>query len=562
MVGRLLLFFCVFSIYLYAHEISDVKVEATIDLQNRRPHYPIRGTISVTHPSSKKVDAHSFTLEGKPLDVSFTKSTRIPSEQGITLSFYQFILPAKEEGLYLLPAIQVKVGEEIFATVPSSYEIRNAARLPPQKGKQREDAHPIFTLEALVKGPQVLYPGERTKLLYRISYNRSIDISKSELPMLYLTHFQKIGDVQILDYQDIDLTKQDLELEVEAAEIGTFTLGPSTIEGYPYKPLPDGQKEYGGALLQAHAPALTLEVKSFPKENQPPSFVGSLGRIKGRVILHSSPEVKVGDEVIFGIEVEGVINLDNLELPPLQCQPGFSGFFQIGDLPPSGKIEKGKKIFLVELRALSILRQEIPSIELSSFDPATEQYVVDHIPPFPLHIYWAGEEPNKKQALEKLSPLFSDWPTPTLSGERKEFTFSVETLSLNGLYTSKVLWMIPLAFLLLFLQKAAERWKRERAACQKQSLLTLKAAIKSRSSEEFLRLWEESLWQRFWEKGFAPQGSWQIEKIEKKHEEALALNSLLERVYSSRYSPQKGEEISSLRAEASRLLSIWKKEGG
>ena len=92
----------------------------------------------------------------------------------------------------------------------------------------------IFRLEAIVKGPMTLYPGERTKLFYRISYNRSIDLTQSVLPMIHPTHFQKVGDVQIEDKQLANATVQDLTQEVEASELGTFQFGPSSIEGYAY----------------------------------------------------------------------------------------------------------------------------------------------------------------------------------------------------------------------------------------------------------------------------------------------------------------------------------------
>src|SRR5207245_2665730 len=102
--------------------------------------------------------------------------------------------------------------------------------------------------------------------------------------------------------------------------------------------------------------------------------------------LTSSNSVSVGDTVQLQVEIQGVTNLTELHLPLLQCQPGFSGFFQTSDLPPLAEVKEKTKFFYIELRPLTSFIKEIPSIELSSFDPKTEKYVMQNSSAIPITV--------------------------------------------------------------------------------------------------------------------------------------------------------------------------------
>ena len=51
-------------------------------------------------------------------------------------------------------------------------------------------------------------------------------------------------------------------------------------------------------------------------------------------VIAANSSVSVGENVQLQIKVEGLTNLTELRFPTLECQPGFSGFFQTSDLPP------------------------------------------------------------------------------------------------------------------------------------------------------------------------------------------------------------------------------------
>jgi hypothetical protein len=492
-------------------------VEASIDSMNTQAHFPLEGTLTITRGKEEKIDPQSFQMNKKPLEASFVKDVKMTGDTLITI--YSFQLPAQEKGLYVLPSIAVKVGGQTYQTVPSTYEVQNETTTSSTNVSSVKPTGPvIFRLEAMVNGPSVLYPGERTKLLYRISYNRSVDLTRSELPMVHPAHFEKVGDVQIRDYQQQDLTMQDLTQEVEASDLGTFQLGPSTIEGYAYT-MKLGQKTYEPTLLKSKVPAVTIEVKPFPQPDQPPSFTGALGRIKAEANLESPSSVFIGDNVQLQIHIQGITNLTELHLPLLQCQPGFSGFFQTSDLPPLAEVKDNGKIFQVELRPLTTLIEQIPSIELSSFDPKNGKYVIQHTSPLPITVNSHPLElpfTNSVPILRR-SPSFGKWPSPLLSTiEIEGRPVQMDEMKVTGFRGYWTFWLLPLSLGLLLLQKRwHDRWQqRPRPQIPKSEELYRQALKRDQfKSVESLQLLEKAFWHRLWEKGVVAQGVLQLNKI-------------------------------------------------
>lgn len=374
------------SFFLWIHCLySDPLIDASIDPLSNQAHFPLSGTITITHDAKEIIDSHSFSMEKKPLETSFVKDVKMSAGQGSLISIYSFQIDAKDPGTYLLPPVSVKISGNTYQSLPSSYEVSNEAIAPtiPSKNTAHSTSPLIFRLEASVKGPTTLYLGERTTLVYRISYNRSVDLSKSTLPMVHPDHLQKIGDVQIVDRQLSDMTTQEISQEVEASEIGTFSFGPSSIEGYAYT-MQHGEKIYSSDLLKATAPPVTLTVLAVPKEDIPSSYTGALGKITAVSRVQSSKKISVGEPFIMQVVIQGVSNMEALQLPSLACQVGFSGFFQMDSLPPLAKIEGNTKVFDVPLRPLTSLITQIPSIELSSFDATAKKYIIWHTSPIPM----------------------------------------------------------------------------------------------------------------------------------------------------------------------------------
>lgn len=559
MVKAKLLFLSVLFIFCWIVNLkAEPSIDVSIDSANSQAHFPLQGTITITHDKDEKIDPQSFILEGESLDTSLVKDVKMSASSDTWVSIYNFQLPAQDKGLYVLPSITVKIAGKQYSSIPSSYEVQAegtgqftspSSSLTPSNSSS---VPIIFRLEASVEGPTTLYPGERTKLIYRILYNRSVDLTQSTLPMVHPAHFRKVGDVQIKDYQSQDTTVQDLIQEVEASELGTFSFGPSEIEGYAYT-MQAGQKVYDSQALKAQAPIVTLEVKPFPSSIQPLSFTGALGKIDVKASLTTSHPLTVGDTLQIKLEITGIKNLAELHLPSLKCQPGFSGFFQDSDIPPLSEVKDQTKIFYIDLRPLTSLIDQIPAIELSSFDPTSEQYLVQKTDPIPVKLIAERLNLPSDIFIPLLIPSFSvaNWPNPILSSLELENPPSLQ-MSIHPTYKEiRVIWIIITALLLLLLQKYGYRKWQERPKLQIPVSIKL---FKEALQKENVHLLEQAFWQRLWETGRVSKDISQLDKIPNEGKLAHYISFLFQ-LQVLQYSANNTFNFTQLQKEAKKLFN-------
>jgi hypothetical protein len=463
MVRGIALLFLLF--YAFSIAAQDITVEASIN-PSQTQNNPLSGTITITHPRSSLVDPGSFKMEAKSLNAAFVKQVQFSKQSSaddLIISIYHFELPAQSKGLYVLPSISVKIGDAVYHSYPTTYEVKEAGKTASsiqtavRTKNDPKTGTPTLYLEAFVKGPTPVFPGQRMQLVYRIWYNRDIDLSVSSLPFLYVKELKKIGDEQIRDFQEGDFTVQEIIQEVEASQPGTFRLGPSVIEGYMYEMDEKGQKIYQTDPLRSEAPVQEIVVSPFPIENQPASFNGAIGKLNIQLTKPSSTTVLIREIIKLPIAISGASNLEDLHLPDLACQPGFSGFFAISDLPPPGQIEGQIKYFNVELAPLSSLTTAIPSLEISSFDPATQQYVIWRSTPIPLTVkaFPKQEKDKKMSQSEQEIDIAALWKNSEDQVDRIDLEavyLSASDFDRSFIQTAAILWLIPFGALLLLLQ--------------------------------------------------------------------------------------------------------------
>jgi len=381
---------------------QDVKVTADVDQNNEMiENHPLKVTIMVTHDASLKVDPASFRLEGAPIKVDFISDTTVSSAANLIISIYQYEMKGQPQGLHALPPISVNVGGNTYQSISNTYVIMQASTSPGSQGTSTPQSTPTpqsspssqsglaestLQFEAFAEGNMPLYPGQRARLVYRFLFSGSIELTKEYLPMLDPKGLRKIGDTVVKDYNQGLLSVHDISQEIEADKPGEFSFGPSIVEGKSYVEDQYGNRIYSKTILHAEAPAVIIIVKAMPGNEKPASYNGAIGKFSFTVSLASPSEVNVGDKMTLSIDISGQGVLENVPLPDICCQPGFSGLFKLNDLPPVGQIQGTTKHFLVDLRPLSSEIKEIPSIEFSFFDPATKKYTVLHSPSIPIKV--------------------------------------------------------------------------------------------------------------------------------------------------------------------------------
>lgn len=415
--------FLIFTSFSFGQEI---KIVSEVDSNKSIAGQPIKGTITITHDQSEKIEVNTFKIDGKPLTATLIREVNIEPGHPLTISIFSFQLPAAAPGIHLLPSITVRVGGVNYVSPMSSYTVENpSGDVKPQANVESEPSRPVKTpsstsgavtpllsLEAEVEGKSSLYPGQRTKLAYYYYYRGNIELTVEQLPLLDAKGLVKIGEKEFQSYSEGGLSVTRISQEVEAVQPGEFSFGPSRIEGYTYEKDALGRHNYTSAKLSSEAPPVKVTVLPFPAQGKPASFNGAVGQeFKFAVTLLNPPEIKMGSEILLSIEISGKGNIKSTPLPEVCCQPGFKGFFKVSDLPPSEKVEDGVKTAVVRLFPQSEEIKEIPSLEFSYFDPSTATYNSLKSAPIPIHIGFQQKKQTTPDA------LFQETSTPMSSQE-------------------------------------------------------------------------------------------------------------------------------------------------
>lgn len=96
---------------------DNVQVSAEINVyENIMPNQPIPVSLMVTHDANNLVDANSFTLGDKPLNVNFVKTMDMSPDSQLVVSVYSIQLEGMKTGIQTLPGIKVKVGNKYYVS--------------------------------------------------------------------------------------------------------------------------------------------------------------------------------------------------------------------------------------------------------------------------------------------------------------------------------------------------------------------------------------------------------------------------------------------------------------
>jgi hypothetical protein len=129
----------------------------------------------------------------------------------------------------------------------------------------------------------------------------------------------------------------------------------------------------------------SIEIKPLPETGRPADFNGGVGQF----IMESSvsPErSKVGDPVIFQVQVKGLGNFDRVQAPHLEAMPEWNVHSPVSDVTPLDEVGLSaiKAFAYVLIPQAPVTRT--PSVTFSYFDPATEKYVTLKVDPKPVSV--------------------------------------------------------------------------------------------------------------------------------------------------------------------------------
>jgi hypothetical protein len=129
----------------------------------------------------------------------------------------------------------------------------------------------------------------------------------------------------------------------------------------------------------------SIEIKPLPEAGRPADFSGGVGQFTMESSV--SPErSKVGDPVIFQLQIKGLGNFDRVQPPHLEAMPEWNIH------PPVSEVTPLDEVGLSAIKAFAYVLipqapvNRAPSATFSYFDPAKEKYVTLKVEPKPVTV--------------------------------------------------------------------------------------------------------------------------------------------------------------------------------
>ena len=442
---------------------GDAKVEVLLDDSSFAPEAFIAGTVQVTHDTNESVDPNSFVYQGKPLAVDYLRKVHFSGPESLDMESYRFKLPPQSIGEYRLEPISVRVAGKEYRSIPVDYEVKKMKAPQPALAAIK----PYLKLEPIFIGNEPLYPGMTATVGYRYLFQGAIELQKEVIPLLDQTLFTKLGEKQINDTTEGSLSVREITQKIRVEKSGEYTIDEAILSGYAYvdKEM-RGPRVYLEPKLISTVPPSKIIVAPFPEKGKPPFFYGAIGPFEIKTVAKAPPRLNLGDTFNLYVTFQGAGVVSTLKPPDLTCQPGWSGFFQAGDLPPEGEKKGGEITFVYEIRPLTSLASRIPPIFLAYFDPTSIEYKIISSAPIPLSI--EGKIETEKKEAPKAAPTvmkgtFKIPESPPLSS----FVAANETSRLFT--TPAILLLIPASLLFVWFAYLY----REKQEARKRLALTL-----------------------------------------------------------------------------------------
>lgn len=356
---------------------SESKVEVVLDQTVMTVDIPVSGTIIITHPSTEAVDVASFSYKGKNFPVEHLRKVEFPGSEGVSVNSYRFKLDAFPKGPQMMSPVSVKVGKNIYTSQATAFEVRGRTDINSRRNDSpsvNPTKTPILKIEKIYSADGPLYPGQKIQVGYRYLFEGDIELQEETVPLLDQKQFKKLGEKIIQDRQEGKLSIREITQTIEVQEPGSFTIPKSVVAGYAVQDRGWGPKTYLEPKLISEIPAFKIEVKPFPEKGRPVFFTDAMGPLKMEARVVKPPKLEIGDKFLYELTFSGGGDLSTVKAPNLMCQPGWSGFFQVGDLPPQGQKKPSELTFQYELRPLTSWAAQIPPVWFAYFNPREGKY--------------------------------------------------------------------------------------------------------------------------------------------------------------------------------------------
>jgi hypothetical protein len=360
--------------------------------------------ITVVHMIQDPIDVNSFMMGGTMLPVEQLSSEKIAEgamsdETDLLTTRFRALLPPKKRGLYKIGPVQLSVHGIVYSSGTINLDVQAAVE------------NSFLRLSVEIKAPPQIYPGQEVTFEYKIYFQQPIQLFREELPLLNVPGFINLKSPSVTTTVSDHENLQVIQQLARASKSGIYEIPSSIIEGMQMETV-QGVSLTVPPLYRAEARPQRIEVLSFP-EHEAGDFTGALGSFLWRVIVPEG-RVSVNDPISIEYIVSGRGELATVQFPSFKELAGIDDFFWVSTTPPIGTEGDGVKKFFLQVRPKFSGKLQIPGFTFCSFDPVTQTYVHDSVPPAKITV--EGNEQSNQNILA-LGPSEGDlWPSFHLKG--------------------------------------------------------------------------------------------------------------------------------------------------
>ena len=405
---------------------QDVRVEAFVNTNTVSLGSSINLTLKVT--GAQSVDNIDLpAIDG--FDVQYvgpaTQIAMINGQYSSTVS-HNYSLFALKTGPFEIPAINVVINGQVYATEPIGVQVVDSSQSPQVSSSEPPAASSsaledkIFVVLKISKKDVYLNEPVPVKILFFVT---GLSIADLQYPQLEGSGYKKDDFKDPQQYEQIvhGLPHKIVEFNttIYPTRTGEVTLGPAKLE---CSILVKNSSSAGSTLdnffnddffsnffdqyerrpTTLQSDSVVLNVQDLPQEGKPQDFSEGVGNFEFDVKVGPS-EVKVGDPITLRMTVQGKGNLSAVQFPSLKDNNQFK-FYE-----PIIKEDGGIKTFEQVLIPNSDSVQEIPAMAFNYFDVDAKQYRTITKGPFPIKVSQLPQEESLKiVGLDK--PLVSQTP--------------------------------------------------------------------------------------------------------------------------------------------------------
>jgi len=419
-----------------------------------------------------------------PLALTRAGKNRIYSN-GRILEVYEYSVTAFQEGLFTVPAFQLRTSQGIISSRPLSLRASPVSSLATKGISIKPDTVPY--LSGIFVEKNAPYIGETQKLeaklylpnsqpyLMQLYDGNVIQMEKDGIAAWRLTAARRPSG--ILNYDGLSFQVYTYKSSFNALREGELFIGPGKASPlFELREIDRGRFRIRRKSFPIEFPAASLNVKALP-EGAPQGFAGAVGNFSLEIFTKTR-DLKLGDSMTVEAKLTGSGNIDQFPGPFLVDPENHWKQFEMISKPPGSerRSSSGTVEFSQIIRPMSKL-PALPPYRFIFFDPVLQKYRILNSPAQPITI--TGVMPTDEAQDTNLAFL-----SPSSGGLK---SFSDEASS-----RPTWLWQIIPATLLLFivisaLQKRLNQAKQDSLPARefKAALEQLKA--KSENQIEFYR---------------------------------------------------------------------------